>query len=452
MATTIFDEAEDNQELRSWLLDKDKGHTRVAEHFGFSEQAVRRWRKRHEESLNTSAPSDEEEPTTTQADQAVKGNITVDATGAEINNVVVTSPVNEDWSTIFSLFNLSADDFEVVDDTVKMSTWQQSKRLENGERDTIQLWSYSARFRKISRDSIRPEIVERWRVNLINELPKIEDYGDKVGNGTYPMLVADPQLGKKGTDEAVENWKNGVRQHLSQAELLGPEQIHIAFMGDEHEGVVNNYANQPHTVELNFTKQLELDYDMRVWTIREAATLGIPLSVSAVLSNHGEWTRNGSKDVMTTRSDNSSTHIARQVKKQFDALVPFGGPEIQWTIGDSDPHVLVNLSGIDCYFSHGYIEKGKGGSTEIRTRNAIERQILGKTDTLAQVKLFFMAHYHHFYMQEFEGRTQFGCPALEAERSSEYMLDQYGVWSPPGMLGMLVGRDKRRGWSDLAVY
>lgn len=442
MATTIFDEAEENQELRAWLLDASKGHTRVAEHFGFSEQAVRRWRKRQAETLNTSAP---EEPTATQ------GTVTVDNDGATINNVVVTAPVNDDWSNIFRLFNLSADVFEVVDDTVRMSTWQQSKRSDDGERDTIQLWSYSARFRRIDKGYIPPATVERWRSALMDTQPALP-LARAQGDGTYTMLVADPQLGKKGTEEAVENWKRGVKRHLLAASLLGPERLHIGFQGDEHEGVANNYTNQPHTVELNFTKQLELDYDMRVWTIREAASLGLPMSVSSVISNHGEWTRNGTKDVVTTRSDNSSTHIARQVKKLFDELEPFGGPKIDWTIGDNDPGLLVELSGIPAYFSHGYIEKGRGGSSEIRTKNAIERQILGKTEALATVPLFFMAHYHHFYMQEFEGRTLFGCPALEAERSSEYMLDQYGVWSPPGMLGLLVGRDKKRGWSDLAVY
>lgn len=447
----IFVEAEENPELKNWLSDGTRPHTHVAEEFGISEKAVRRWRGRNgwertatPPHLNTEAPSDEEGP--------VQGSISVTPHGAEVNNVVVTSPVNEDWSAVFSLFNMSADHFEVVDDTVRMSTWQQSKRTDSGERDTIQLWSYSARFRKIQTGDVSAKRVEAWKQALLQDREAFPDYGDLVGSGTYTMLVADPQLGKKGTEEAVDNWKRGVERHLSQAELLGPERIHIAFQGDEHEGVANNYTNQPHTVELNFTKQLELDYDMRVWTIRKAASLGIPLSVSSVQSNHGEWTRNGSKDVVTTKADNSSTHIARQVKKLFDDLAPFTGLEIDWTIGDGDPAVIVDLSGIPGYFSHGYIEKGKGGSTEIRTKNAIERQILGKTEVLAGVPLYFMAHYHHFYMQEFEGRTMFGCPALEAERSSEYMLDQYGVWSPPGMLGLLVGRDKKRGWSDLAVY
>jgi len=34
----------------------------------------------------------------------------------------------------------------VVDDTVRMSKWQQSKRTESGDRDVVWLYSYRARF------------------------------------------------------------------------------------------------------------------------------------------------------------------------------------------------------------------------------------------------------------------------------------------------------------------
>src|SRR5699024_2393143 len=256
----------------------------------------------------------------------------------------------------------------------------------------------------------------------------------------------DPQLGKKGTQQAIASWRQGVNRHVQAAKELGTSRVHVAFMGDETENVVNNYTNQTHTIELNRSQQLELDFDLRVWTLKQALTLGVPVSASSVVSNHGEWTRNGSKDPVTTRNDNASTHIARQVQKLFQELEAYGVPAIEWTIGDNHPGIILTLSGVECYFSQGYDEKGRGGSTELRTRNAIERQILGRTEELGTTKLWFMAHYHHAYYQEFEGRTQFGCPALEAERSSEYMLDQFGVWSPPGMLGLVVTDKKHRGW------
>lgn len=383
--------------------------------------------------------------------------------GLEFKDVETDSPISTDWTEIFAKFGKSPEHFEIVGDTVseRVSSWQQSKRLENGDRDTVTLYSYrySAQFRRITSESISPAVTEAWRASLMGTVTSKPPLAalKPFTPATYVMFIADPQLGKKGTDQAVENWRRGVTSHIATIRRLveqgrSPERVHVAFMGDETEGVANNYGNQPHTIELNLARQLELDYDLRVWTFKKVAELGLPISASSVISNHGEWTRNGSKDVVTTQGDNASTHIARQVKKLFDELAPFGGPRIDWTIGEgSDPAIIVNLSGVNAYMSHGYIEKGRGTSSETRTRSAIERQILGRTDTLADVPLYFAAHYHHHYSNEFEGRSLFGMPALEAERSSEYMLNQFGVWSPPGMLGLLVGEHTSRRWSDLSV-
>lgn len=379
-----------------------------------------------------------------------QGTIDLTPDGAQINNVVVEGELNGDWSRVFDLFNLDANQFEVVDDTVRMSTWQQSARAKGGDRDTVQLYAYSARFRRVTKDMIPAETVKGWRKNL--KKATFPTPGDSGTYGTYVILVADPQLGKKGTEEAVANWRRGVTRHIQAAKTAGASSVHVAFMGDETENVVNSYGNQPHTIELNRSQQLELDYDLRVWTIKQALTLGVPVSASSVISNHGEWTRNGGKEPVTTQNDNASTHIARQVQKLFAELEEYGVPPVEWTIGDNHPGITLTLSGVECYFSHGYVEKGRGGSTELRTRNAIERQILGRTEDLGTTKLWFMAHYHHAYYQEFEGRTLIGCPALEAERSSEYMLDQYGVWSPPGMIGLIVTDRNSRGWEHKNIW
>jgi len=445
------------------LLDGSISHSAVARHLGVNETSVRRYRRKHKVFLLApEAPSASYAATHSAEDtEPQKGTVEVDKDGATLNNVVVESPILDDWGPVFKLFNLDPDEFEVVDDTVRMSTWQQSKRLENGERDTIQLWSYSARFRRVNKDMIPALQIREWREAILDSdiMPPEVDYRH-LANAictTYVMLIADPQLGKKGTEEAVHNWKRGVRGHLRQLRVLQEqghyiERIHVAFQGDEHENVVNSYTNQPHTIELNRNAQLELDFDLSLWTFREVFKTGLPVSASSVISNHGLWTRNDSKDPVTTNNDNSSTYIRRQVKKFFDELEPYTRQHIDWTIGDDTPGVVVDLSGVPSYFSHGFIEKGKGGTTEAKVQNAVEQQILGDTSRLGKVPLWFMAHYHHFYTNEFQDRTLFGCPALEALKSSEYMKDQYGVWSLPGMLGLLVGHHTERRFSDINIY
>ncbi len=208
-----------------------------------------------------------------------KARADVDSAGAQINNVVVNAPINGDWSTVLALFNLDPAEFEVVDDTVRMSTWQQSARSKDGDRDSIQLYSYSARFRRVTRDMVPVETVKRWRSNLLRA---VKPSARRSGSGTYLMLVADPQIGKKRTEDAVANWKRGVLGHLAEIQRLTdlgfpPAAVHVAFMGDEAEGFASNYASQPHTIELNHSAQLELAFDLMVWTMKQAVSTGLPV-------------------------------------------------------------------------------------------------------------------------------------------------------------------------------
>lgn len=214
-------------------------------------------------------------------------------------------------------------------------------------------------------------------------------------------------------------------------------------------GIVSHNTNQPYTVELNLSSQIELDFSLRVWTIEQAAALGIPVLVTSVISNHGEWTRNGGKDVVTSKADNSSTSVCRLVKQLFDKLPAY--EHVTFNIAEDNPDIVLWTSGVQISLSHGHIAKGRGSGVEQKTKNAIDKQILGRTAELVDCRVFIVAHYHHLYMIEDKGRTLFGCPALEAEGSSEYMKDQYGVWSKPGMLGLLLGDQFPLAWAEMEV-
>ena len=65
--------------------------------------------------------------------------------GGEFTDIKTDHPIS-DWSEVFGRFQLDPDAFEIVDDTVRMSTWQQSKRTDNGDRDVVNLYSYRASY------------------------------------------------------------------------------------------------------------------------------------------------------------------------------------------------------------------------------------------------------------------------------------------------------------------
>lgn len=383
--------------------------------------------------------------------QAPKGwtaGVEVSGSDGTICSGPLEAPV-EDWNEVLRIWGLDPEVFEVLE-PVTFKAWDMGVKDNTGEIQTRRMYSYKARIQKIeSSEQVANFDFSGWQEQLKSS-PASTDIPD-VSASTYVICVADPQLGKPGTDEALKSWKSGVLNHVAKLEAIrrleSVEGILVAFMGDEHEGVAGFYANQPYEVELSLSKQLELDFDMRAWTIKTVAQLGLPVTVVSVISNHGEFTRQNGK-VVTSPGDNSSTMVSRLVKKLYDGT----DYDIKWNIAEEDPDVVLTVSGTKVLFSHGHVASGAGKSSEFRTKNAYEKQILGRTSELGDVTLFVTAHYHHHSLVEHQGRTYLGCPALEAEKSSKWFYNKHGAWSKPGMLGFLVGkRFGDRGWASLDV-
>lgn len=374
------------------------------------------------------------------------GSLQLQGDSGTLTTGAVNAPVSN-WDEHLINWGLDPEIFEVIE-PVTMKAWD----TPNGRR-----FSYRARIQKkqISQEFDAKVDIDGWRQTLRNYVDSpLKTVRDR--SLSYLILVADPQLGKPGTQEALDNWRKGIEGHLERIDHLRSigypiADIALSFMGDEHEGAVGNYASQPYEVELNYSDQITLDFDTRVWSIRHLLNLGIPIKIGSVPSNHGEHTRFGNSHALTSIYDNSSTMVAELSKRVFD-----GTPAanlLSWYIASDRQDVNLELSGVKANFTHGHIAKGSGSATGgIRSKSAIEKQILGRTPELMDTSLFFSAHYHHFNVIEDRGRTFFGCPALEAEQSSRWFYDSSGVWSRPGMLGMIVGTGAgKRGWDELSV-
>lgn len=367
--------------------------------------------------------------------------------GGELSTGAMPTELAGDWDAVLRSFGLDPTVFEVADDTVRMSKWQSSKRLENGDRDLIWLWSYRAKFKRKSVtalndaeiDDIR-KYVHKWKptstkVAVSDEIPC-----------TFVFNWADLQLGKSaggGVAATVERMTDSISdgvKRIKELQRAGHNIEGVAFtnMGDPFEGCDGNYASQLFTVELTQRQQLLLGIDLFAKAITTLAPLTPRLDVVGVLCNHGEWMRRGGKQV-TSDSDNSGGFLLDALYRILDGHVP----NLKWTIPHDEMVTTRILSDVKVAFAHGHKISGK----KVDWFNAQSIKVLREEGR--EPDLWVTAHFHHLEIIDHGAYTSLQCPSLDG--GSKWFADSKGVWSTAGVLTFLVGKHDIRNYSDLAV-
>lgn len=371
--------------------------------------------------------------------------------GGELATGTLTEPLGDDWSPILKSFGLDPDVFEVVGDKVRMSKWQSSKRLENGDRDLIWLYSYRATFARRKTPNIGDIDFETIRKN-IRAFKPTKDKPSNETPTTFVVLWADWQLAKsasggvKATIDRVLASFNKTVKRVEELKQNGRniEQIAFVNMGDPIEGCEGHYASQLFSVEQTQRQQLLTALDL--WTTGVSTLSGLAQRTKFIstLSNHGEWMRRGGRSI-TTDSDSADGFLADTLKRIVDGydLVD------DWHIPHDQMTNQVNLSGIECAFTHGHKIQGK----EFEWLRGQSLRLL--RDHGKEPRIWFTAHKHHIKVDDFGAFTRFQCPSLDTDGStnggSKWFTDMSGIWSSPGTMTLLVGQHDKKGWSDLAV-
>jgi hypothetical protein len=371
--------------------------------------------------------------------------------GGELATGTLTEPLGDDWSPILKSFGLDPDVFEVVGDKVRMSKWQSSKRLENGDRDLIWLYSYRATFARRKTPNIGDLDFETIRKNIRTFKPTKDKPSNEIPT-TFVVLWADWQLAKsasggvKATIDRVLASFNKTVKRVEELKQNGRniEQIAFVNMGDPIEGCEGHYASQLFSVEQTQRQQLLTALDL--WTTGVSTLSGLAQRTKFIstLSNHGEWMRRGGRSI-TTDSDSADGFLADTLKRIVEGydLVD------DWHIPHDQMTNQVNLSGIECAFTHGHKISGK----EFEWLRGQSLRLL--RDHGNEPRIWFTAHKHHIKVDDFGAFTRFQCPSLDTDGStnggSKWFTDMSGIWSSPGTMTLLVGQHDKKGWSDLAV-
>lgn len=387
--------------------------------------------------------------------------VTVTADGAELEteSTEVEVVAADDWDGVLRHFGLNPEEFCIVDDTVRMSSWQQSKGLEDGSRDVVTLYAYRARFARITGRLPDADVgaiaarVQKWKPT------KAARRTSAVGSPcTLHVGWSDWQLGKSGVEQTTQRVLDGFQrteERVKELRKIGRNvtSLSVANMGDPIEGCYGNYDSQLFTVELTKREQLNLALDLWLTGMRALAPLFDDVQFVSVLSNHSEWTRQGTGGkAVTSDSDNADGFLAETLAKVLGGRPGFD--HVRYIVPHDEMTVLADLSGVPVAHAHGH--KMPGSPKELEWMRGQSIRLLREHGR--EPRLWMTAHRHHVDVKDFGPWWRVQHPTLDT--GSKWFEDTSGMWSTPGTLTMLVGEhdqaggklaDGGKGWSDLAV-
>ena len=360
------------------------------------------------------------------------GRVEVGPDGGDFEDVKSDKPIT-DWSDVLRRFNLDVNEFEVDGDTIRMSTWQQSKRLDNGERDIINLYSYRGSFRRIRNNGH----VEALSALIRPSKPRT--IVDAVG---LPMVVclADAQMGKDGPDVSTPEQMNE-RFDAALAKVAGlvkarqPSELVIADNGDPVEGITSSAANQIATNTLSLDEQLRWWQRRLTQTILTLAPLAGKTFIVAVPSNHGEIRNPAGK----VGYGDYGLGVARTVRDAFDMLGTELDLEFVFPATDHDVVAYIDIGGGRVAFTHGHHAKVKD-----RMPQWVANQAASTRSPMRDATIVVHGHFHTPGYTESRGRAIVSCSMFDS--GSSWFENLTGEFSRPAITTFNV----KDGWvSDL---
>lgn len=372
-----------------------------------------------------------------------KGTVDLTPDGAQINNVVVEGEINDDWSKVFELFNLDHTQFEVVDDTVRMSTYQQSARTKDGDRDGVQLYSYSARFRRVH-TATKVDVTELLRQLRGARKPTARK---TTAGRTRVVVLSDAQIGKVDERGGTKELLARIDQLLTDAEnecrLIKCDDLVILDPGDLTEGFENT-AGQAFTNDLSLPEQLKVARGVLTEAILRLSRLHPDgTRVATVPSNHGAWRRG--KGQLGKPSDDFGLDVHRAVEEAFTLA---GRDDVEFSVPDTwDESLAITVRGAIIGMVHGHQVTRPDG---IRDWWAKQTHGDGK---VADANILVTGHFHHLRLEPSgalngKDRWWFQAPTLD-NGSSWYRNGSGGSSGEPGLLTFTV--DDAGDWDNLSL-
>jgi hypothetical protein len=284
------------------------------------------------------------------------------------------------------------------------------------------------------------------------------------GDMSMLVLLSDWQMGKKegGGSEAIAeriiNFQDRLMERLKELDKIGRgiSTVYCVGLGDLIEQCSGHYDMQTAGTDLDRREQMRLARRLVMRLVNLLVDAGYRVVLGAVPGNHGE-NRNAAGRAYTTWTDNDDLAIfdgiaeiiTHNKERYANVEIPLGA------IAD-DLTMSLDVSGVTCGFAHGHTFRNGGNRNWVKTNGSVGRieswwmgQVMG-FQPIADARILFCGHLHHFVASSATGRQVFMAPA--ADGGSHWFTSTTGSSSPPGMLTMLIGTGcGPLGWSDLEI-
>ena len=251
--------------------------------------------------------------------------------------------------------------------------------------------------------------------------------------------MSDWQLGKDdyGVENTIKRYdvalQDGVAL-LKNYRKMGKkiDEIFLVGMGDLTEGCSKFfYESQAFNVSLNLMEQYALARAMIYKTVETFLPHVNKITLTGVPGNHGEMTRSGKGQVLSSRLDNSDTmHL--EIMDEIFAANKERYKKVKVIVPESY-HLNLEIKGKKTAFTHGHMTGG-GGNAEAKIEAWWKGQMFGFLPT-GDAEVLITAHYHHFRAKNQGDRHWFQCPSLD--KSIDF-TQRSGLWSHPGVLTLLM--------------
>lgn len=451
----LTDAAADSASIRGILCDGSIGHfaaiSLISDRgYDTSDTAVRRWRSNNGIELIQTEPA-------TASDETY---ISIEGNSGELSigkgEIPCEIKPGEGWGPLIEFFGLPPEDFEIQDDSVKITRWNMGKGTPEGEINKTWLWSYKAKFRRITpaeqqADQTLLDDVERIRGWKLKPLVT-RTLGTGLGEpSTYVHEQGDEQIGKSAggsIDGFLVRTQDALQQSLDRLKVLQKrgnniEAIADIATGDVIENIFGHYASQARTTA-TLRKQMQVARTLDVERTKAFSEFGLPIKKAYTLSNHGEIRQVIGQSPYTSESDNYDLMVAEQV---HDVIVENDQlrDQIEWFIPHDEWWTHFNLSGVQCALTHGHKADGKG---------TIEKWFLAQRGDILyeqniRIQIAFMGHRHTGFIKDVSGTTIMQTPSLDG--GSDYFAAGFGQRSRHGIITSLVGSGFRFGWSEAVM-